>query len=114
MLLVLGSPIWLSLAISAIAVMLSLYIVLWSLIVSVWAVLVSLAACSVGGVLACAIFTIGGKSASGLAMLFAGIACAGLAIFMFYGCKAATRGIIHLTKMLALGIKRCFIKKENS
>lgn len=44
------------------------------------------AGCSVGGVLSC-IFTAGGNGASGLAMLAAGIVCAGLAIFIFYGCK---------------------------
>lgn len=108
-LLALGSPIWVSLGI---AVILSLYISLWSVIVSLWSVFVSLAICSVAGVPACIIFGIGGNGAGGIAMLAAGIVCAGLSIFMFYGCKVATKGTLILTKKIAKWIKNCFIKKE--
>lgn len=111
-LLVLGSPIWLSLGIAAFAVILSLYISLWAAIFSLWAVFVSFAACSIGSVMACVNLTVGGNGASGLAMLAAGIVCAGLTIFMFYGCKAATKGTLILTKKMAIWIKNCFIKKE--
>lgn len=104
-LLVLGSPIWLPLLIAAFAVILSLYILLWAVIISFWAVFASFAACAIGGVLACVIFTVGGNGASGLAMLAAGIVCAGLAIFMFYGC-------IILTKIIAIWTKNCFRGKE--
>jgi len=113
-LLALGSPIWLSLGIAAFAVILSLYISLWAMIISLWAVFASLAACSIGGVMACVVFTVGGNGASGVAMLSAGIVCAGFSIFLFYGCKAATKGILILTKKLVLWIKSCFIKKEEA
>ena len=113
-LLILGSPIWLSLGIAVFAVVLSLYIVLWSLIVSVWAIFASTVACCIGGVLSCIVFTLSGNSVSGFAMLAAGIVCAGLSIFMFYGCKAATNGIWKLTKKIAIWIKNCFIKKEKA
>lgn len=111
-LLALGSPIWLSLGIAAFAVILALYISLWAVIISLWAVFASLAACSIGGVLACVILIVGGNGASGVAMLAAGIVCAGLSIFMFYGCKAATKGTLILTKKMAIWTKNCFIKKE--
>jgi len=111
-LLVLGSPIWLSLLIAAVAVVLSFYISLWAVVISLWAVFASLAACSIGGVLACVVFTVGGNGTSGFVMLAAGIVCAGLAIFMFYGCKAAIDGTLILTKKTAIWIKNCFIKKE--
>ena len=111
-LLALGSPIWLSLGIAAFAVILSLYISLWAVIISLWAVFASFAACSIGGVLACVVFIVDGNGASGLAMLSAGIVCAGLAIFMFYGCKAATKGTLILTRKIAIWTKNCFIKKE--
>ena len=111
-LLVLGSPIWISLGIAAFAVILSLYISLWAVIISLWAVFASFAACSIGGVLACVVFIVGGNGASGCAMLSACIVCAGLAIFMFYGCKAATKGTWILTKKIAIWTKNCFIKKE--
>lgn len=113
-LLAFGSPIWLSLGIAAFAVVLSLYVSLWSVLISLWSVFASFAACSVGGVLACVVFVVGGKGASGLAMLAAGLVCAGLAIFVFYGCKAATDGTVILTKKMALWIKNCFRGKEET
>lgn len=111
-LLILGCPIWLSLAIAAVAVVFSLYISLWSVIIALWAVFASLAVCSFGVavegiVLACIAHTV-----SGMAMLAAGIVCAGLSIFMFYGCKAATKVFLVLTKKIAVAFKNCFIKKE--
>ena len=111
-LLVLGSPIWLSLAIAAFAVVLSLYISLWAVIISLWAVFFSFAVCFVGGISSCVVFIVGGSGASGVAMLSVGMVCAGLSIFMFYGCKAATKGILMLTKKMAIWIKNCFIEKE--
>ena len=113
-LLALGSPIWLSLSIAAFAVILSLYVSLWSVIISLWAVFVSLAACSIGGALAFIILTAGGNAASGIAMLAAGIVCAGFSIFMFYGCKAVTKGTLILTKKMAIWIKNCFMRKEKA
>ena len=92
----------------------SLYVSLWSVIISLWSVFVSLAACAFGGVVSCVIFAIGGHGAVGLAMLAAGMVCAGLSIFMFLGCKAATKGIVILTKKIAIWIKNCFMRKEEA
>lgn len=111
-LLVLGSPIWLSLGIALFAVIFSLYISLWAVIISLWAVFVSFAACFIGGIFSCVIFIASSNTVSGIAMLAAGIVCAGLSIFMFYGCKAVTMGALLLTKKIAICIKNCFIKKE--
>jgi len=113
-LLAVGSPIWLSLAIAVFAVVLSVYVVLWSVIISVWAVFGSLIACAFGGVAVGAVFAVYGNAPSGIATVGAGIFCAGLAIFLFFGCKAATKGIIILTQKLALGIKKCFMGKEKA
>ena len=113
-LLILGSPIWLSLGLAVFAVILSLYISLWAVIISLWAIFASTVACCIGGVLSCIVFTLSGNSISGFAILSAGIVCAGLSIFMFYGCKAATNGILILTKKIAIWIKNCFIKKEKA
>jgi uncharacterized membrane protein len=111
-LLVLGSPIWLSLGVAAFAVLLSVYAVLWSVVISLWAVFASLAACGLGGVVAGVGFAIGGYAISGIALLGAGIVCAGLAILLFFGCTAAVKGTALLTKAIALGVKKCFVKRE--
>lgn len=111
-LLVLGSPVWLSLLIAAAAVLLSLYAVLWSLIVSLWAVCVSLAACGLAGVAAGVYFAVNGNCLTGIAAAGAGFVCAGLSVFTFFGCKAATKGVLALTGKLANRIKNRLIKKE--
>lgn len=110
-LLALGSPLWLALGIAAVAVFLSIYVCLWSVIVSAWAVLGLLAACSLGFVLAGIVFVCSENTVSGIAAIAAGLVCAGVSVFAFYGCKAATKGVLILTKKLALWIKNCFIKK---
>lgn len=96
-LLVLGSPIWLSLLIAAFAIVFSLYISLWAVIVSLWAVFGSFAGCAFGGIVGGVCFALGGYSYAGIALIGAGLVCAGLAIFLFFGCKAATKGTSHLT-----------------
>ena len=108
-LLVLGSPIWLSLGIAAAAVILALYVSLWSVIVSLWAVFGSLAVCAVGSVPMCVFLIAGSSVASGIVTLSAGIICAGLSILMFYACKETTRCILLLTKKFAIWLKNCFI-----
>lgn len=112
-LLAVGSPLWLSLLIAALSVALSLYAVLWVLVICLWAVFVSLGACALGGTAAGVIFAVEGHGLSGIAMIGAALVCAGLAIFLFYGCVAATKGAALLTKKIILGIKRCFVKKED-
>lgn len=110
-LLVLGSPLWLSLGLAAIAVIFAFYVVLWSVSVSLWAVFASLAVCAVGGLPAFAVL-IARSGAAALAILAAGMVCAGLAIFLFFGCRAATKGILTLTRRIASWLKHCFLRKE--
>ncbi len=111
-LLVLGSPIWLSLLIALFAIVISIYAVVWSVIISLWAIEFSLAACSVGGAFASVVFMAKGNIVSGVAVLGAGILCAGLAILGFYGCKYATNAILKLSKKIFIWIKSCFVRKE--
>ncbi|MBP3392712.1 MAG: DUF1700 domain-containing protein [Clostridia bacterium] len=100
-LLIVGSPLWLSLLIAAFAVALSLYAALWSVILALWAVfgalVVSGFSVTLGGI---GVFCMG-KEIAGLAMIGAGLVLAGLSIFFFFGCKAATKGAAWLTKIWA-------------
>ena len=113
-LLALGSPIWLSLGLAAASVVLSLYIALWSVIAAMWSVFGALAISALCSLPACIIFVSGGNGMSGLAVLSAGIVCAGLSVMMFFGCRETTKGVLILTKKIAAWIKRCFIKKEEA
>ena len=111
-LLVLGSPIWLSLAIAAFSVILSLYISLWSVIISLWAVFASFVACALAGVVSGIAFIFVINPFTGIAVIGAGITLAGLSIFAFFGCHLATSGTLILTHKTAIGIKNAFSKKE--
>lgn len=111
-LLILGSPVWLSLCIAAFAVVLSLYISLWSVILSLWAVFASLALCAVVGVLACIVLGVYGHGLAVVAALAAGIVCVGLSLLMFCGCRAATKGSLALTKQMGVWIKKRFMRKR--
>ena len=112
-LLAVGSPIWISLAIAVFAVVLSVYVSIWSVIISLWAAWGSVVGCSVGGAVGGLIFVTVDYTWAGVALFGASVACGGLAIFLFFGCKMATKGILLLTKKMALGIKSCFVKRRD-
>lgn len=110
-LIALGFPIWFSLLIAVVAVVFSLYVTLWAVIVSLWSVFIALVGsalgCAVGGIL----FLCMGKTFSGLATIAAALVCAGLSIFAFYGCKAATKDTVLLTKKIGFVIKKACMRK---
>lgn len=110
-LLILGSPIWLSLGIAAFAVVISLYISIWAIIVSLWAVFGSLIACTLGSIVAGIFFIVGGEIMSGIAMFGTGAICAGLGILLFFGCKALTNYTLLLTTKCIFGTVNHFRKK---
>ncbi len=111
LLIVLGIPVWFPLISAVGAVILALYVAIWSVIISLWAIFVSLIGCTIGGIVAGIVLICYGNILAAIAMLCGGIFCAGLSIFAFFGCKAATKGIFILTKKILLGIKNLFFKK---
>lgn len=113
-LLVLGSPIWFSLLIAAFAIAFSLYISLWAVAISLWAVFGSLCACAVAGIIAGVVFALSGHSLTGIAIIGAGFVCSGLSVFMFFCCKAATKGTLFLAQKTAFGIKNLFSKRGDA
>ena len=113
-LLALASPAWLSLLIAAFAVILSVYITVWAVVISLWAVFVSLIGCAFGCVASGVVFACNGNIPTGIAAIGTAFVCAGLSIFMFFVCRIATKGVGLLTKKTIIGIKNCFIKKEEA
>ncbi len=111
-LLVLGSPIWLSLLIAAFAVIFALYVSFWAILISLWAVFASLVGCGIGGIVSGIAFICLESQIAGVAIIGASIICLGLSVFAFFVFKSATKGIILLTKKIAFWIKSLFIKKE--
>ena len=113
-LLIIGSPIWFSLLVAAFCVGLSLYIVLWALLISLWAVELSLAVSALACIALAVVLFTQGQTPAGLLSFGGGILCTGLSIFLFFGCLAASKGVISLTKLIVKGIKSLFIGKERN
>ncbi|MBE6143106.1 MAG: DUF1700 domain-containing protein [Erysipelotrichaceae bacterium] len=107
-LLVLGSPIWLSLLIAVIVVLFSLYVVLASLLISLWAVFIALVAGGLGGIVLGVIYIFQG---SGALLLGGSIICLGLGILLFFGCKELTKLFMVFSKNIVVWIKNLFLKE---
>lgn len=113
-LLILGFPLWFSIMIAVIAIVLAAYIVVWAVIITLWAVFASLIAGTICAIVSAVYCVTCGKPLSALAMLAAAPLCAGAAIFLFFACHAATRGVLGLTKKAAIGLKHMLIGKETT
>ncbi len=112
-LLILGSPIWLSLLIAVFAVILSAYACIWSAIAAFWSGFVALVAACLGGVVMGVWVMVAGTFPMGVLLLGGGLLSGGLAIFAFFGCLAATKGVAILTKKFVLWMKTRLFRKES-
>lgn len=110
-LIILGFPVWLPLLAAVFAIAAAVYAVIWAVDISLWAVFASFVGSSFGIAVISAMYFAQGNIPVALATSGAALVCVGLAILSFFGCKAATKGTILLTKKLALGIKRLFVRK---
>lgn len=113
-LLVLGFPLWFPLSIVAIALVLVCYIVLWVLVICLWVIEIAFWAC----VLACLVGAVGlfitKQPIPALGAIGAALVLAGLSIFLFFACKAATVGTAKLAKKIVHDIKKLFVGREKT
>ena len=112
-LLIVGAPVWLPLAIAAAAVIFSLYIVIWSVLICLFAADLVLAAGTVCGLVSIAAYLKAHNPAGAVFAAGAAVLCAGIAILLFFGCIALTKCVIKGTGNLILQIKKSFIGKED-
>ena len=110
-LVILGSPIWLSIAVAMFAVVLSIYIVIWSLIIVLFAVVLSILAAGVAGIVLFAV-NIMSASVPALLVLGLGLICLGMTAPAFLGAVAAAKGVCRLTGRIARWIRSLFIRKD--
>ena len=111
-LLILGSPIWLSLIICVAAAMFSLFVSLWAVVISLWAVFASLAVCVPVSIIGGIALILSGNTLAGLFYIGAGLVLGGISILLFIGIKYITRGLTRLLRLCIAKMKSCFIKKE--
>ncbi len=98
-LLIIGSPIWFSLLVAAVVILLAVYVVVWAVIVSLAAVELSLALTGLAGVLGTVIY-IGRNAAAALLLFGCGLICASLALFLFYPLLKLVKQILRGTTVL--------------
>lgn len=111
-LIVLGFPIWFSLAVAVFCVLLAISIVLWVVVMCVFVAGIACGACAFALSVAAIVAFFTGNYLPGLCFLGCGMICAGLTILFFLLGKLAGKGVAKLHKLTFRGIKRCFIRKE--
>ena len=111
-LLILGSPIWLSLIISAFAVVLSVYVSLWSVVISVFAAFFAISVSGVATLLGSAVVLAFVTPTAAGACFGTSLILIGLAILLYFASALCLKAMVYLSKKIFLLIKSCFIKKE--
>lgn len=110
-LIVLGSPVWVPLLLTAGILVLSMLVVVFSLLITFYAVVISAAVAGIAGVLAVVPFLMISNVPAAVFMLGCGFAGVGLAILFFVAVKPVTVGFWNLCKAAVGGIKRKFVKE---
>lgn len=95
-LLILGSPLWLSLLLAAAAVALAVYLVIWSLLISAYAVVLSV---GLSGIVLLV------RGFGNLLYTGMGLVMMGLSVLLFFAANVAARAILALSKRYVLKIK---------
>ena len=109
-LIIVGSPIWLALLVSAFAVVISLYAAIVAIAVSLFAVEVALVAAFPCGIGLGVYMIFSGFSSHGLLLIGAALVSGGASFFFFFVCKWATRGLIRFSARIFIGIKSIFVR----
>lgn len=110
-LLILGSPIWLSLLIALFAIIFAIYVSIAAVIISLFAVVAAFTVSGIASVIASP-FLISVSLYSSAALLSCGLVISGLSIFAFFAAVILTKYIIRFTKFVIIKIKSLFIRKE--
>lgn len=111
-LVILGSPVWLSLLVAFVCVALSVYLCIWALVGCAWAVALALGA---GGAAALAFVAAGigiGNVPFALAMAGSGLALVGMALLAGAGAWALTRAFARISALWAQKALSPFKKLE--
>jgi len=106
-LIVLGSPLWISLLIAAAAVVLalaitlfSIYFVLWVIVGCIYISSIALAIGAAAGVMGCVTSLLMESPFNALILGGGGLVCAGLAVLVFLAANLAAKGMIKGTALL--------------
>ena len=107
---VLGSPIWLPIALVLLAVAVSVGVVIWSLAAVLFVIVVGIV---IGGLalLVTAVWTAGHSLPMLLLLVGGALCCGGLAVLAYLVAVWAIKGLAWLSQQFFRWIKSCFIRK---
>lgn len=109
-LLIVFSPIWLPIALAFAISVFAIYIAIWAVVVALWAVVITLLLCAPVGIFGLFWLIGTGYPLSGVWMLGAGLAGAGLGLLAWFGVLAASKGLIQLTSAFARKVTSLFVR----
>ncbi len=110
--LIIGSPLWISLVAAMLCILLSFYIVIWALVVCFYAVFAALAACGFALTMASFFVLFAGGVPYFLVVFGAGAFLSGLAIMWLIVCNFFAKGMAKVTAKTAKGIFKFFFKRK--
>lgn len=113
-LLVLGSPLWLPLALAGFFLILAFYIILWSVVLVFYAADLVFAAAGVSGIAAGITLPFSGMHTQAVFLLGIGLVCAGIAILLFFAFHKVTQGMAALSKKVICRIRTLFHKRRKA
>lgn len=111
-LIILGSPVWIPLLITAAVLLLTLWIVAFALLVSFYAVVLSFVVVGAAGLVCTIPLFIANSPYTAFLMLGAALIGTGIAILFVVSVKPVTVGIFKVCKASVNGIKRMFVKEK--
>ncbi len=105
-LLILGSPLWLSLLLAVFAVILSLYIFVWAVVLSLWAVVIAVTAVALPVIVFGIIGILSHGAGIGLLWIGAALLLFGIGLFLTAPCLLITKALCALTASIFRRKKR--------
>ncbi len=109
LLIILGAPVWFSLAVAAAAIVFSVFVVIWSLVIVVYSVDLALAVSAIGCIVG-AFLTFSWPA--GMLMVGTGVFCAGASVVLFIGGIRFSQFMMSVTRAFFRFVKSLFISKE--
>lgn len=100
LLLILGSPVWVPIIISVLAIIISVYLVIWSVIVVFYSAAISLGAGALCGFIGSIALTITANFAYAMLFFGCGLLSVGLTILWFMICNFSAKWVVQLTGYL--------------
>lgn len=111
-LLVLGSPVWLSMLIAVFAVIISVYVVLWSVVVTLYSVVLSIALVTLVFLLGIFVSAVKGLMINAVIFFALTLILAGLTILFFIGTNYFAKAMILVSKLIVKSIKNMFVRRS--